>query len=128
MKTILIVDDEDALVAILSDILTDEGYRVVTATNGRDGLARVEAERPDLVITDFMMPIANGHELLSGLRALPGLKRLPVVLTSATDRKVAFPGRLKGDKGLSFLAKPFELSAVLSLIESLVGKGETGSH
>ena len=70
MKTILIVDDEYALVENLAELLRDEGYRVVSAANGTDGLARVASEKPDLVITDLMMPIADGRELVRGVRAL----------------------------------------------------------
>jgi len=59
MKTILVVDDDDLLVQSLTDLLELEGYRVVSTENGKDGLARLEKENPDLVLTNLMMPIAD---------------------------------------------------------------------
>src|ERR1700722_9385130 len=90
MKTILIVDDEDSLLEILADVLKEEGYRVVTAANGRDGLAKAESEQPDLILTDFMMPIAGGRELIRGARALAGNQDLPIIMMSSSDRSTAF--------------------------------------
>jgi two-component system response regulator VicR len=70
MKTILVVDDEYALVESITELLQEEGYRVVSAGNGRDGLAMLQKEKPDLVLVDFMMPIADGKELVGGMRSL----------------------------------------------------------
>ena len=71
MKTILIVDDEYALVENLTELLQEEGYRVVSAANGKDGLERLQKEKPDLVLTDCMMPLADGRELVRSMQALP---------------------------------------------------------
>ncbi len=76
MKTILVVDDDYLLVESLTDLLDMEGYRVVSAGNGKDGLARLEKEIPDLVLTDFMMPIADGLDLIWGVNALPKFRSL----------------------------------------------------
>jgi CheY-like chemotaxis protein len=128
MKTILIVDDEDSLLDILADILEGEGYRVVTAANGKDGLARVEAERPDLILSDFMMPIAGGHELIRAARSLPGSQNLPVIMMSASEESIVLSGRLKAGGSTVFLRKPFQLEALLPLIERLIGKGDSVLH
>ena len=81
MKTILVADDDDALRMLLKEELTDEGYRVITATNAREALKMVEEKPLDLVILDIRMPG------MSGLEALPrilGLKEgIPVILHSA---------------------------------------------
>jgi len=69
MKTILVVDDDDLLVESLTDLLEVEGYRVVSAENGKDGLARFEKENPDLVLTNFRMPVADGLDLVQGVHA-----------------------------------------------------------
>ena len=60
MKTVLVVDDEFAVAELLSDLLTDEGYHVVTAAGGKEGLARLRSAKPDLVLLDFMMPSLTG--------------------------------------------------------------------
>ena len=69
MATVLIVEDEFAIAALLEMVLTDEGYRVLTAANGRQGLERLaEGPRPDLVISDYMMPVLDGAGLLRAMR------------------------------------------------------------
>ncbi len=83
MKTILLVDDEYGLVETLGELLEEEGYVVESASNGKDGLVRAAAARPDLVLTDFMMAIGDGAELARAVRALPGLERIPIVMMSA---------------------------------------------
>jgi two-component system response regulator VicR len=127
MKTILLVDDEYGLLETLTEVLREFGYRVVSASNGRDGFLRAEKEKPDLIITDFMMPIADGMELLRDIRASPPLRSLPVLMISATRRDVALSRQHKGGtlKPDAFLGKPFELEPFLKVIERLIGKGET---
>ncbi len=81
MKTILVVDDDDAIRTLLKDELIDEGYEVMTATNARDALKMVEQEALDLVILDIRMPGMDG---LEALPRILGLKEgLPVILNTA---------------------------------------------
>ncbi len=128
MRTILIVDDEDSLLEILADVLQGEGYRVVTAVNGKDGLTKAATEHPDLILTDFMMPIATGLELIRGARSLPGNQALPVIMMSSSEQSVALPAALETDDRTEFLRKPFQLKALLPVIERLIGKGESALH
>jgi two-component system response regulator VicR len=123
MKTILIVDDEYAIVETLVDLLQDEGYRVVFAGNGRDGLARLEKENPDLVIVDYMMPIADGRQLVREMRALPAHQSTPVVMMSAAARDAALSDGQGGQLDVSaFLSKPFSLEDLLERVFQLLGK------
>ncbi|AFE09474.1 response regulator [Corallococcus coralloides DSM 2259] len=111
MKRLLIVDDELAIVEALEDILSLEGYDIVTAYNGDEGLQRLLASKPDLVLLDLMMPVMDGGELLRRIRAHPDLCDLPVVVMSA--------GRLTEEERRAsshFLAKPFELDDLLGTI------------
>lgn len=116
MTTVLIVDDEFGIVEALEDLLTDEGYRVVSASNGKAGLALLEAEHPDLAIVDVMMPIVDGLEMVRRLRALPEHRTLPVILMSAAPK----PAALRGDDGTfaveAFLRKPFMLRELLDAV------------
>ncbi|NNC18020.1 response regulator [Corallococcus exiguus] len=111
MKRLLIVDDEFAIVEALEDILSLEGYDIVTAYNGDEGLQRLMTSKPDLVLLDLMMPVMDGGELLRRIRAHPDLCDLPVVVMSA--------GRLTDEERRAsshFLAKPFELDDLLGTI------------
>ncbi|MFM0176692.1 response regulator [Paraburkholderia sediminicola] len=83
MKTILIVDDELSVVTAWKRILQFEGYRVVTASNGREGLVAANEEKPDLIITDRSMPIMDGVEFCRHLKREREFSRIPVILTSA---------------------------------------------
>jgi CheY-like chemotaxis protein len=120
MKTILVVDDEFGMVEALRDLLTDEGYRVVSAANGTQGLERLETEHPDLVMLDVMMPVMGGLEALRAIRALPnGDAQTPVILMSAIQ-----PAALDGlsHQFSAFLRKPFELRQLLDLVDRLIGR------
>ncbi len=81
MKTILVADDEEAIRDLISEELTDEGYRVLTASNARDALKMVETEPLDLVILDIRMPGMDGLEALP--RILGMKEGLPVILNTA---------------------------------------------
>jgi len=129
MKTIVVVDNDDLLVESLTDLLEREGYRVASANNCKDGLACLVSENPDLVLTDFMMPVADGLELIREVRALREFESLPVVMMSASHQAGALLTRSRaGPLGVSsFLSKPFELEELLDVIERLIGKGEPRS-
>jgi CheY-like chemotaxis protein len=125
MKTILVVDDEFDIVDVLSDLLTAEGYRVVTAGNGREGLARAAETRPDLILLDRMMPVVDGAEMLRLLHEDPELTSIPVVMMSAAEGR-----RLSQELGCAdFLKKPFDLTTLLDTVARLVGgEGDSGAH
>ena len=124
MKTILVVDDEWALVENLIELFEYEGYRVVSATNGNDGIARALEEKPDLVLTDFMMPIADGCALVLGLRAIPEFEKIPIVMMSATLREVALSDP-RGDwlPVTAFVSKPMSWNVLLGVVAPLLAAG-----
>ncbi|MDC0712346.1 response regulator [Stigmatella sp. ncwal1] len=115
MGPILIVDDEFGIVEALRDLLADEGYRTIIASNGRQALERMEAERPSLVLLDYMMPVMNGPALLGVMQATPHLKDIPVVMMSASP-----PSLWEHLPCAAFLPKPFEISELLKLIHRFI--------
>ena len=122
MRTVLLVDDEHAIVDALAGILEDEGYRVLTAANGREALARLGETRPDLLVLDVMMPIMGGRELLQRLRASEEWRTLPVLMMSAVPREVL--ERQEGGTRLAcddFVEKPFDLHHLLATVDRLAG-------
>jgi CheY-like chemotaxis protein len=120
MATVLVVDDEFGIVDVLETILTDEGYRVLTACNGKQGLQRLWAERPDLILLDFMMPILSGGEMLRAMAAETAYQRIPVIMMSSLDEDVIVE-RCQGYS--AFLHKPFRAAAVLTTIARILGRG-----
>lgn len=86
MTRVLIVDDEPSIRQLIATLLTLEGFEVATAPDGRAALGQVQANPPDLVISDVRMPFMTGYELLVALRANPALTKIPfILLTSSTD-------------------------------------------
>ena len=84
MATVLIVEDEFAIADLLAMALTDEGYHVLQAANGRQGLERLaKGPRPDLVISDYMMPILDGGGLLQAMRQTAAQRDIPCILMSS---------------------------------------------
>jgi CheY-like chemotaxis protein len=117
MKTILVVDDEFAMVEALSALLEDEGYHVVTAANGEEALAFLRAgSLPDLVLLDVMMPRLDGRDVLRRMQEDPELRALPVILMSAA----AHPLEEARLGSAVFLHKPFDLSALFRTIAALL--------
>jgi CheY-like chemotaxis protein len=120
MPTVLVVDDEFGIVDVLETVLTDEGYRVLTACNGRQGLERLSAEKPDAVLLDFMMPILGGAEMLAAMAAEPAYRRIPVIMISSLAERV-IAEKCKGY--VAYLRKPFNATTVLSTIARVLGDG-----
>jgi len=119
MKRILVVDDESAIVDALQDILSSEGYEVDTAINGAEGLERLRAKRPDLVLLDLMMPVLDGLGMLERMRAELGPRGLPVVLMSAGRP----PPEVKSSVD-HFLEKPFHLDSLIDAVTKLLDGAE----
>ena len=120
MARILVVDDEFGIAEVLQSALTDAGYDVTLAINGRQGLERVKEARPDLVILDFMMPVLDGPGMLRGMKNTPELSDIPAILMSSLPE----PAVTQEASGLyaGFLRKPFHLRAVLELVNTILNR------
>jgi CheY-like chemotaxis protein len=111
MATILLVEDEEPIRDLLAQFLSDGGHRVVRAIHGAHALDLVEEERPDLVISDIMMPVLSGTELCRRLKARPGSPKIPVILMSAAGTWMA-----DGTGADAFISKPFDLGDMQALV------------
>jgi signal transduction histidine kinase len=109
VKIILIADDEGALLEVLASVITELGHRPVVAHDGRQALSLARAHRPDLIISDHMMPGLTGVELLRTLRQDEVLGRVPFLLMSAAQPKGA-------EEADAFLAKPMSLEGMEAAI------------
>ena len=119
MSKILVADDEPLLLRIIVEALTDEGYEVVAARDGREAVELAAREQPDLVLMDVMMPRLDGREAARLLRERPDPAAIPLVLMSAGVSAA------RVDHGITFLPKPFDLDRLLSLIARLLAHGST---
>ena len=118
MATILVVDDEFAIVDLLEMVLVDEGHHVLTAANGRQALERlVEHPLPDLVISDYMMPILDGASLLRAMQDTERQRDIPCIIMSSMPEENV---RQRVDGIAAFVRKPFELAKVVKLVASLL--------
>lgn len=112
---VLVVDDEFDVLSVYTMLFEYHGFRVRTATNGREALAAAAIERPDIVVSDFMMPTMDGGQLCRAWRATPELRDIPFILTSA--------GILRGEDELpydSFFKKPVYIRQLVDEITRLL--------
>jgi CheY-like chemotaxis protein len=117
MQTVLVVDDEFGVAEVLQSILEDEGYRVATAINGKQALARLGELTPDLIMLDYMMPIMDGTQTLAAIRQLPAFADVPIVMMSSLEEAAVRETATGYDR---FLRKPFRAMAVVKLVAQLL--------
>jgi DNA-binding response OmpR family regulator len=122
-RSILIVDDEPHIRALLEQTLEDledDGIELLTASDGAAALALIESERPDLVFLDVMMPRMNGYEVCRAVRSDLGLTEVAIVLLTAKGQEA---DRQRGlDVGADeFRTKPFDPDEILDLARSRLG-------
>lgn len=117
MYSILIVDDSKLVTDIVKMRLEMYGYRVYTAATGEEGLARIAAEQPDLVVLDVQMPGIDGYEVCRRIRESPVLENLPVImLTSMDDRRAGFEAGVD-----DYLNKDLDLLDLPNRVKLLLG-------
>ena len=121
--TILVLDDEDAIADLARSLLEGEGYRVILAPNGREGLRLLREGRFDLVISDVMMPVMDGREFARTVRSDPAHAHIPLILMSAAGN-----GILADVPHTAFLAKPFDVVTLIALVAALLPRTPEGRH
>ena len=118
-KQILIVDDSALIRQLLKTELSKEGYKIATAKNGRDGLFKIRAKRPDLIISDIDMPEMNGFQFCGAVNSDPAMKTIPfIVMSSNADR--GHMQRMLQRGAQAYLVKPFNIDQLIILIDKLL--------
>ena len=118
-KTILVVDDEKDLLDLIEYNLKKEGFDVLKAENGEEGIAIAKEHKPDLVLMDIMMPKMDGMEAVEKMRADDELKSIPIIfLTARSDEKTEVEGLDKG--GDDYITKPISTTKLISRIKAVM--------
>jgi CheY-like chemotaxis protein len=113
---VLVVDDDPDILEAICDILEVEDYRVAKARNGLEALERIDAERPDAILLDLMMPVMDGVTFAQALRQRPA-RDVPIVVISADGN----PQRAASVGARAYLAKPFDIDTLLAHVGALTG-------
>jgi CheY-like chemotaxis protein len=115
-RGVLVVDDDPAIRAFVSELLADEGYEVRAATNGRHALAILESWHPDVILLDLMMPEMDGWAFLASQRLNLELVCIPVIVMSASYNLRGGAGRIAA---ADVVTKPFAIDQLLAKVEAL---------
>src|SRR5919108_3735662 len=117
-SSILVVDDKEQMREVLQKFLTAEGYRVETAANAREALARLEAKSYDLILSDIKMPGMDGNELLDRVRARD-TRTIVIMMTAFGSIEAAVSAIRRGAH--DYISKPFEMSEIVLRIQRALG-------
>ncbi len=122
-QRILVVDDSATIRRVVGRTLTQAGYDVSLAVDGREALEKVQAEIPDLVLVDFVMPNMNGLRFVQSMRQIANLQRVPVVLMSAKADKIG-DGFVAQTGAIDAITKPFSPEALLAVTGHALSRAE----
>ncbi len=118
-KTILVIDDEEAIVLLLETILGIYGYRCVSCSSPKEAIDKARSINPDLIILDIAMPEVDGYEVCNNLKRDKVTRHIPVIMVTALaliqDKKKGFECGADG-----FIFKPFDPMVVINEIERLL--------
>ena len=125
IPNVLVVEDEDALSALLQYNLDKEGYRVTLAADGEEALMLIDERLPDLVVLDWMLPKVSGVEVCRRLRARPETRNLPIIMLTARGEE---SDRIRGlDTGADdYVVKPFSMSELAARIRAVLRRIRPG--
>jgi len=118
---VLVVEDDAALRKVIELRLTLEGFSVVVAEDGQQGLDELRRSQPEVAITDLMMPRVNGFGFCRGTRATEGFERLPIILLTAHERDAEVDALLELG-GIVYMNKPFDAPLLTGTLRELLAQ------
>lgn len=123
---VMVVDDDSGIINLLSIVLKNSGYNVLTASNGIDALNLLSRSfTPDIIITDYCMPRLKGSELIETIYTFEELKSIPAVMITGSDSdKITLP---RTDNFRGIIKKPFRVNNLLQTINDLLNENGYGS-
>jgi two-component system alkaline phosphatase synthesis response regulator PhoP len=120
-KKILVIEDDPATSRLVDYSLRHEGYQVITASNGLEGVRKARSESPDLVILDVMLPGMDGFEICHRLRSEPTTAKLPILMFSAKAQEIDRDTGIKVGAD-DYLTKPSAPAEIVSRVAKLLAK------
>jgi len=119
--TILVIDDDAVSLRFVASLLREKGYEVLTAEDGEHGLHLATTRRPDLIVTDLVMPYRDGFQLVHVIRADRELSKIPIVVLSMRDREEDIVRGLENGAD-DYVIKPFNARELVSRIRKQLGR------
>jgi CheY-like chemotaxis protein len=121
VKKIVIADDEPDMLDVIEFRLKKKGYECIVAVDGRDALEKIKLHKPDVVVLDYRMPIMDGREVCRLMKQEETLKKIPVLLlTASAEMAKSFTSGISSDFA-GFLIKPFKAEEFLAMVEKYAG-------
>jgi CheY-like chemotaxis protein len=121
MKTVLVVEDNEAIRVLIKFLLERDGHHVETASGGEEALQRAAERRPDLILMDVMMKGTGGYEVCRILKKEEATRSIPVILVSAKGQKKEQEEGF-GAGAAAYVVKPFDPEEILSLVRGILHK------
>jgi len=122
-KKVMIVDDDPTTVRLVKKLLESNGYDVSEAIDGLDALAKINKEKPDIIVLDIVMPEINGYDVCCELRFNKNYGKIPIVILSETDREI--DDSLGERVNIEYVSKRDDPKLILEKIEKLLSKEKT---
>jgi two-component system, chemotaxis family, chemotaxis protein CheY len=119
-RVILVVEDDETIRKVITDVLEDRGFRVLTAANGAEALEVVGRERPDVVVLDLLMPVMHGWDFMESYSERTGGQAIPIVVVSVNP---ALPRSFSRFGVQAVVAKPFDVDDLLDSVEAAAAQG-----
>lgn len=119
---ILLVDDDVDLIKVMSGVLESKAYEVIVAYNGQEGLEKARKEKPDLVVLDILMPVADGFTFADQFGKDPSLAKIPVLALTSFSESLGQPFPFEVSE---YIVKPIKPRDLVAKVEEFLKKSET---
>jgi CheY-like chemotaxis protein len=116
-RVVLVVEDDESIRKVITDVLEERGFRVVTAANGVEALGELDTERPDVMVLDLLMPVMHGWEFMESYAEKTGGERIPIVVVSVNP---VLPRSFSRFGVHTVVGKPFDVDDLLDSVEAAV--------
>jgi DNA-binding response OmpR family regulator len=126
-KLVVCIEDEPEMIDLVKLILSRKGFQVVGAMGGREGLEAIQAQKPDLVLLDLMMPDMDGWEVYQKMKADDATKSIPVIVVTAKAKSIDKVLGLHIAKVDDYITKPFGPQELLASVEQVLARQTQGA-